>query len=147
NLASGSGIWLLDFIRSAIPVPTVVYLGLTAMVMAGLAIAALRRPPDPLSSLPWATALGAAALLLASPHYPWYFVWLVALLCVGPWWPAWWPSLTAFLLYWHTKAGQSPPWVGFTIYGGFAILSGVDIAWRSIIATRPGERHGSRRAG
>ncbi len=67
-------------------------------------------------------ALGTAALFFASPHYPWYFVWLVALLTAAPWWPAWWLTLAAVLLYWDHKTGNIPFWVGFTLYGGFVIL-------------------------
>jgi hypothetical protein len=146
NLASGSGFWVLDLARRAIPVPLAAYLGLAVTAMAGLAIAALRRSPNPPSSLPWATALATAALFFASPHYPWYFVWLVALSCVAAWWPAWWLTLTAVLLYWHAKTGDIPLWVGFTIYGGFVILCCADIIWRLASTARSGEQHGSDRA-
>jgi alpha-1,6-mannosyltransferase len=132
NLTSGGGFWVLELVRRVIPVPVGAYLAVAATVMAGLAIGALRRPADPVSGMPWATALGTAAVLFASPHYAWYFVWLVALLCVAPWWPAFWPTLTAVLLYWDPQAGHIPIWVGFTIYGGFAIFAGIDIAHRSV---------------
>ena len=132
NLVSGSGFWLLDRgVGAPFRVPLAAYLAVAASVMAGLAVGALRRRPEPASSLPWATALAAAALFFASPHYPWYFVWLVALLTVAPWWPAWWLTLAAVLLYWDAKTGHIPLWVGFTIYGGFAILAAVDLARRS----------------
>ena len=142
NLASGSGFWVLSAVGRLVPVSVAVYLAVAAAVMIGLAVAALRRPADPSSSLPWAAALGAAATLFASPHYAWYFVWLVALLCVAPWWPAFWPASTAVLLYWEPKTGNIPLWVGFTIYGGFAIFGCADIAWRYSRAARSGERHG-----
>jgi alpha-1,6-mannosyltransferase len=143
NLTSGSGFWLLDLARRAIPVPLATYLGLTATVMAGLAIAALRRSSSPVSSLPWATALATAALFFASPHYPWYFVSLVALLCVAAWWPAWWLTLTAVLLYWNAKTGHIPLWVGFTIYGGFVILCCAEITRGFFFAARTQEQHGT----
>ncbi len=146
KLASGSGFWALDLLGRAVPVPVAAYLAVAATVMAGLAIGALRRPADPVSGMPWATALGTAAVLFASPHYAWYFVWLVALLCVAPWWPAFWPPLTAVLLYWDPQADNIPIWVGFTIYGGFAILAGIDIARRSVGSRGFGKRHGSDRA-
>jgi alpha-1,6-mannosyltransferase len=146
NLASGTGFWVLDMIRHAVPVPLAAYLGLSITVMAGLTIGALRRPADSGSSLPWATALATAALFFASPHYPWYFVWLVALLTVAPWWPAWWLTLTAVLLYWDAKTGQIPFWAGFTIYGGFVILCGVELARRSLFAARSGAQHDVDRA-
>lgn len=142
NLASGSGFWVLDMIRRAVPLPLAAYLGLAAAAMAGLAISALRRG----SGLPWATALGTAVLFFASPHYPWYFVWLVALLTAAPWWPAWWLTIAAVLLYWDPKTGHVPLWVGFTIYGGFVVLCGVDIVWRFLPAARSGAQHGIDRA-
>jgi len=140
NLGSGSGFWLLALIRGTIPVPLAAYLGLAVSVMAGLAIGALSRGREPRSSLLWATALGTAALFFASPHYPWYFVWLVALLTVGPWWPAWWLTLAAVLLHWDHKTGNIPAWVGFTLYGGFVILCAVDIIWRTVSNKRSGAR-------
>ena len=145
NLASGSGFWVLDLVRRAFPVPVAVYFAVAATIMTVLAIGALRRPADPLASLPWATALGTAAVLFASPHYAWYFVWLVALLSVAPWWQAFWPTLTAVLLYWDPETGHIPIWVGFAIYGGFVILACADIARRSVHARRSRERHGSYR--
>ena len=145
NLTSGRGFWFLEAIGRAVSVPVIVYVGVAAAVMAGLAAGSLRRPTDPSASLPWATALGTAAMLFASPHYAWYFVWLVALLCVAPWWPAFWPTLTAVLLYWEPETGHIPLWVGFTIYGGFVILGCVDITWKFLFGARSGEQHGRRR--
>jgi hypothetical protein len=140
HFASGSGFWLLGVIGRTIPLPLVAYLGLAASGMAGLAIGALSRRPEPRSSLRWGMALGTAALFLASPHYPWYFVWLVALLTAAPWWPAWWLTLAAVLLYLDHKTGNIPFWVGFTLYGGFVILCAVDIVWRIVFNKRPGAR-------
>ncbi|HEV2301531.1 MAG TPA: hypothetical protein VGR91_08175, partial [Stellaceae bacterium] len=129
-----SGIWLLDMVRTLLPLPTLAYLGLVALVMAGLSIAALRRPPGAEASLAWAAILFAAALFIVSPHYPWYFVPLVALLAVAPpgllWWPALWPTLAAPLLDWHPVTGIVPGWVADTIYGGFILLAAWSLARR-----------------
>ncbi len=145
NLTSGSGFWLLDIARRAAPVPFAAYLLTVTTFMAGLAFAALRRPPDPRMSLPWATALAAAAMFFFSPHYPWYFVWLVVLLTAAPWWPAWWLTLTAVLLYSDAKTGHIPLWVGLTIYGGFVTLCCADMAWR-FFAARSRIEHGTHHA-
>ena len=139
NLGSGSGFWLLGIARRAVAIPLAAYLGLAVCVMAGLAIGALRRR-EPRSGLNWAMALGTAALFFASPHYPWYFVWLVALLTAAPWWPAWWLTLAAVLLYWDHKTGNIPFWVGFTLYGGFVILCAVEIVRRTVSNKRSGAR-------
>jgi alpha-1,6-mannosyltransferase len=140
NLGSGSGFWLLGMARRTIAIPLAAYLGLAVSIMAGLAIGALRGRPEALSTVDWAMALGTAALFFASPHYPWYFVWLVALLTVAPWWPAWWLTLAAVLLYWDHKTGNIPSWVGFTLYGGFVILCAVDIVRRTVSNKRSGAR-------
>jgi len=146
HFAAGRGFWVLDLFGRAVPLPVTAYLAATGTVMAGLAIGALRRPADPLASLPWATTLGTAAMLFASPHYPWYFVWLVALLCVAPWWPAFWPTLTSVLLYWEPETGHIPLWVGGVIYGGLVLTGCIDIAWRFVRPRRPGEQHASWRS-
>jgi alpha-1,6-mannosyltransferase len=146
NLASGTGFWVLEIARRAIPVPLAAYLGLAIIIIAGLAVGALRRRPDPKSSLPWATVLEIAALFLMSPHYAWYFVSLVALLTAAPWWPAWWLTLTAVLLYLDAKTGHVPILVGFMIYGGFVILCCVEVARRFLFGMRSGARHGTHRA-
>ena len=140
NLRSGSGFWLLEIARSAIPVPLAAYLALAASVLTGLAIGALCRRPEPRASLNWAMALGTAALFFASPHYPWYFVWLVALLTAAAWWPAWWLTLSAVLLYCDHKTGNVPFWVGFTLYGGFVILCVVDLVRRTVFNKNSGAR-------
>jgi len=132
NFGSGAGFWLLGMARRVLPIPLAAYLGLAVSVMSGLAIGALRRGPAPRSSLNWAMALVTAALFFASPHYPWYFVSLVALLTAAPLWPAWWLTLAAVLLYWDQKTGSVPVWAGFTLYGGFIILCAVDIVRRTV---------------
>jgi alpha-1,6-mannosyltransferase len=142
NLASGGGFWLLDLIRHAVPMSLVDYLALAAITGAVFSIGALQRTADLRSRLAWSTALATAALFFASPHYPWYFVWLVALLTAGPWWPAWWLTLAAALLYCDAKTGHIPFWVGLALYGGFAILCFVEIARRQLLSARSRVRHG-----
>jgi len=133
NFGSGTGFWLLGMTRRIVPMPLAAYFGLAVSVMAALSIGALRRRLEPRSGLNWAMALGTAALFFASPHYSWYFVCLVALLTAAPWWPAWWLTLAAVLLYWDHKTGNIPFWVGFTLYGGFVILCAVDIVRRTVV--------------
>ena len=129
----------------AIAAPVAIYLGVAAIVMGSLAVAALRRAADPRSGLPWATAFATATVFFASPHYAWYFVWLTVLLCLAPWWPAFWLTLTAVLLYYAPQTGHVPIWVGFVIYGGFVMLACADIVWR-LFGARIGEQFGSHRA-
>jgi hypothetical protein len=138
NFGSGSGFWLLDAARRIVPIPLSAYLGLAACVMAGLALGALSKRLAPRSVLSWATALSTATLFFASPHYPWYFVWLVGLLTAASWWPAWWLTVAAVLLYCGDKPGIVPSWVGFTLYGGFVILCLGEIVRRAVLNKRSG---------
>jgi alpha-1,6-mannosyltransferase len=141
NLRSGNGFWLLDVARHVMPIPLAAYLALAVGIVAGLSIAALSRGPGPPRAiLSRAMALGTAALFFASPHYSWYFVWLVALLTVAPWWPAWWLPLAAVLLYCGRETGNVPPWVGFTLYGGFVILCVFAVVGRAVSYKRSGAR-------
>jgi alpha-1,6-mannosyltransferase len=141
RLASGSGLWLLDLIRRAIWLPTAAYLCFAAIVMLALAVAARRPAAGAAPSLGSATLLASTALFLLSPHYSWYFVWLVALLCAASWWPAWWLSLTAVLLYKQSATGEIPLLSGIVVYGGFALFVVGDIVWRLVLAARPGAWH------
>ena len=142
NLASGSGFWLLDIARRVLPVPLAAYIAIAAAVMAGFTTGALRRRSEVRSTLQWAMALATATLFFASPHYPWYFVWLVALLTIAPWWPAWWLTVAAFLLYCDAHTGAIPLWIGFTLYGGFVILCGLELVRWSYVTANGGVKHG-----
>lgn len=146
RFGTGGGFWLLDFARRLLPVSVTAYFIFVAAIMGGLAIVALCRASRPASSFRWATILATTALVFASPHYPWYFVWLVALLTLAPWWPAWWLTLVAVLLYCGAKTGHVPLWVELILYGGFAILVGIDILWRSLRYARSGAPYGIDRA-
>ncbi|HYZ42584.1 MAG TPA: glycosyltransferase 87 family protein [Stellaceae bacterium] len=146
RFGTGGGFWLLDFARQLLPVSVTVYLTFVAAIMGGLAIGALCRAPRPASSFRWATILATTALVFASPHYPWYFIWLVALLTLTSWWPAWWLTLVAVLLYCGAKTGHVPLWVELILYGGFAIFVGIDILWRDFCLSRSGVRNGIDRA-
>jgi hypothetical protein len=103
-----------------------------AVVVAAVALAvAFRAKPgdaDPAIFLP----LAAAAVLLVSPHYPWYFAFLLPLLTRAPYVPLIYVTLAAFIFY-------LPPIMNFDdyftaglwLYGGAALLALADFAVRS----------------
>lgn len=76
-------VWLLRDFGLADP-PAALYVAFALAVLAGLALWVLfRRAADAvrLDALVW---LGAAFVFLTSPHYPWYFAFLTALLTMAP---------------------------------------------------------------
>ncbi len=114
-----------------------VYLVFCAAALAGLALWALRRGrrlPAPVcvsSGLLLATALN----LCFSPHYPWYFLWLLPFLPLWPWRPALY-IVTAVTYMLATKLGAPGEGIyqmNVRLYGGFFIFLLIDLAeqaWR-----------------
>jgi alpha-1,6-mannosyltransferase len=94
GLVSGRGVFLLDLLRRLTPLPGwagMAYAVALAAVLAGLALRISFGPALPAApgarvamlARPGAV-LGAVALVGISPHYPWYFGWLVPLVCLAP---------------------------------------------------------------
>ena len=94
GLLSGHGVFLLDLLRLLAPLPGGAGVAYAAALAAALAFLALRCGlAPPLPAAPGERAgvmarqgamLGAVALVGVSPHYPWYFGWLVPLVCLAP---------------------------------------------------------------
>ncbi len=94
GLLSGRGVFLLDLLRLAVPLPGwagAAYAATLALVLLALALrfgfgpALPVAPPERVRVLArQASVLGAVALIGVSPHYPWYFGWLVPLVCLAP---------------------------------------------------------------
>jgi hypothetical protein len=87
-------VFLLDLLRLVVPLPAwagPAYAAALAALLAALASAYGFGPPLPEAVQARApllarqgAVLGAIALVGASPHYPWYFGWLVPLVCLAP---------------------------------------------------------------
>jgi alpha-1,6-mannosyltransferase len=135
--AAGYGfhvIWLLRDFQSPAP-PVQVYLGLAALILGSLAVLALfKRQADEIDPRHM-LAIGTAFVWLTSPHYAWYFAWLVPLLVRHLS-----PAVLAFTLLAVLQNGDSPWASRSTIYtvvfGLSALLFAVELLWTS----RPGNR-------
>jgi hypothetical protein len=99
---AGSGIFwvsLMQRLTSAQGNLTTAYFVLVALVLAGLGLRALlRHRPDRISP-GLAGALLLAFTLSVTPHYAWYFSWLIPLLCLRPSFAVLWLTLAAPALY------------------------------------------------
>ena len=138
----GKGFFLVALLqRLGLPAPG----GLAFAIFAGIVLAAAAlaiafrtkpREADPAIFLPFA----AAAVLLISPHYPWYFAFLLPLLARAPYPPLIYVTLAAFILY-------LPPiqdfddflTAGLWLYGGAALLAlaGFAVRFRPLPIRRP----------
>ena len=127
----GGGFWLVEVLKTVagLTVNGGVYLAGSGLVMLGLGIAALRRPPGDEAMMRWSAVLAAAFVVLLSPHYAWYFVWVLVPAALTGSLPMLWLPLAAILLYWPDPDG-TPVWVGAVIYGGFLLWSVIALIWR-----------------
>jgi hypothetical protein len=140
GLDEGSGIFLWQLLSAIVPLPErtfVIYPVFAAVIMAVLAIGVLRRA-EPGADLAGAMLLATAFLILLSPHYPWYFAWLVPFLCFYPVVGVVYLTCAVGILY----LAQSPPtlWEALPIYGPCILILAAEFALRS--RRKPEERHG-----
>jgi hypothetical protein len=103
-MRSGQGFFLLEGLsRIGGPPPAAaapVYWLLAAGLLAMLALACIfDKGRDVTASAAKAQLLLLIFLLVLSPNYPWYFLVLVPLGCIAPWWPARILTLLSFVLY------------------------------------------------
>jgi alpha-1,6-mannosyltransferase len=134
GINTGTRFFLLAFINRVLhlSLAPAVYLGCCALALAGLSWWAWRgESAMPASSPAGARRLIFSALVLAtgltlcfSPHYPWYFLWLLPMLTLVPWRPAFYLVMApTFMLATPLGAPGEPIYrMNVLLYGGFAAL-------------------------
>jgi len=133
--AGGTGFYLLGLLRQLPPLATVsaraYAVGAIAILVAlGAAIALTRDPVR--SPFPSATLLATTFIILVSPHYPWYFAWLIVFACFIRSLALLWLTTLCLLLYLvpvesHIVRDAHRLVVESMIYGPFAALAIVDL--------------------
>lgn len=106
SLDDGSGFFLLGLIDQQMDLPwwaTKAYLAAGgAVLVAGAACAVWRRRVDRIDFGSALLLLGAFTLVL-SPHLPWYFTWVIPLLCLNPMWSFLYLTCAAPLLFYQAQ--------------------------------------------
>ena len=123
-------IWVLRDFAIADP-PRWIYLSVALAVLGGLAMLSLfaRRADEIVPA--HLVMLGAAFVFFTSPHYPWYFGWLIPLCCRFPS-----PAVIGFtLLALLQNVPGDGEWLStsnlfLTVFGGFVVLAAIEVAWR-----------------
>ena len=133
GLQSGGGLFLWHLLRAVAPLERfgpALYLALAAAALLALAIHSLFTAEG--RYLVSTMTLAVAAMVLLSPHYPWYFVWLVPLICLTPRPSVLYLTLACPLLY-FVPGGPDPEGARmpfeWAIYGPFAALLAFEL-WR-----------------
>lgn len=103
GVESGEHFFLLSAIRRlpwGLHVPTAAFVGFAILILGGLAVWMLRKQePGDENYIANALVLAATFTVLVSPHYPWYFAWLIPFLCFVPSVPVFYLSVSSFFLY------------------------------------------------
>ena len=122
----GGGFFITELLRHlGVAIPAGAFSGVIVLViLAGLgAFVALRARHEPVEA--WTPLLLATSfLVLLSPHYAWYFAWVLPLLCRKLYLPLLYLTLACFILY----LPEIKDWAdyfkaGLWLYSGFAILA------------------------
>jgi len=141
GLEQGSGVFLWQLLGTVVPLHADAfpfYLALAATVMAALALVVFLREAKPGADLAGAMLLAVAFTFLFSPHYSWYFAWLVPFLCFYPVVGIIYLTCACNSLYF----AHWPPTVaeGLVLYGPCALLLIAEFAVRRRRTAE--ERHG-----
>jgi alpha-1,6-mannosyltransferase len=107
-----------------VTIPTSAYLVICAAILGALAWWSFRRGATPKACVASGLVLATALTLCFSPHYPWYFLWLLPFLTLRPWPPAFFLALAPVYLL-TTKLGLpgEPMYrLNCLLYGGFFVL-------------------------
>jgi alpha-1,6-mannosyltransferase len=133
GLQSGAGFFLWNLATSVAPLEHVgpaPYLALAAAALLVLAVHGLLAAED--RYLASALTLAVAATVLLSPHYPWYFAWLVPLVALTPRLSVLYLTVACPLLYFVPGGGElegARMPLEWAIYGPFAALVALEL-WR-----------------
>jgi len=123
--------------------PTV-YVASCVVIMAAICIWALRRGSQPCAFIFSALLIATMLNVFYSPHYPWYFLWLVPYLAIVPWRPAFYLATVATYLFATNLGAPGEPMyhLNVLLYSGFAFMLGYEVCARvargsRLIADRP----------
>lgn len=140
GLRDGSGLYLWVLLRKVLPVPQsaiTLYMPAAALVLGvvGLVVLVARKTRG--ADVAGAFAIALTYTVLTSPHFSWYFAWLIPFLCFVPSWPVLYLSGSSTLLY---ILGWPPSFSGASVlYGPFFALLTIQFALRTLTKEK---RHG-----
>jgi alpha-1,6-mannosyltransferase len=122
EFGAGDGLYLVSVLKqlgfgaAALPV----FAALAALTLLALACRTGFRADPEKPDLQGAFSIAVTSTVLFSPHYPWYFLWLVPFLCFFPRPSVFWLTLSAPMLY---RTNWPPSIAEFSLeYVPFAVL-------------------------
>ncbi len=136
--AGGAGFYLWSLLRilpAFAKLPALAYVAgaVAILVILAFAVAVARNAAE--REFSGAALLAGVFMFLLSPHYPWYFAWLIVFACFAPWLSLLWLTNASLLLYLvpvgsHLVRSDYRLLVESAIYGPFAVLALLDLRRR-----------------
>lgn len=126
GLTQGEGLFVVALLREIGLSPLAAmlfYAAIALAVLAALTIRSLSLNRDVETMPTLAASLATATLVLISPHYAWYFCWLVPFICFVPRVSLMYLTCSVFYLY---ASDSSSVWTGLVIYGPFLALLAIE---------------------
>jgi alpha-1,6-mannosyltransferase len=134
GLDSGARFFLLTLanrtLHATIPMPA--YIAAGGIIIAAICIWALRRGTGPHAFILSALVIATILNVFYSPHYPWYFLWLLPYLAIVPWPPAFYLVAAATFLFGTNLGAPGEPMyrLNILLYSGFAFMLACDLLAR-----------------
>jgi alpha-1,6-mannosyltransferase len=137
GIDKGAGIFLWQLLSAVLPLPAQAfpfYVAAVALIMAALGLLVVLRERAPGANLAGGMLLAVTFTILFSPHYPWYFAWLIIFACLVPSASLLWLTLASFLLYLVPVGSQLVRdrhrfLVEAALYVPFLVLAAIEL-WR-----------------
>lgn len=134
GLISGQRFYALGLARKlfGLELPSISYVIATMLVMGGIALWVFSRKDRTEDNLKHAMVLATATTVLFTPHFSWYFCWLVFFLCFTPRLALFYLTIASFVLY-ATWLGDSPDEmfvINSVIYLPALLIGIVELFWR-----------------
>ncbi len=126
GMENGTRYFPLAFIERNlhVTIPTSAYFAICTAIIGVLSWWAYRRDVTPKACVASGLVLATALTLAFSPHYPWYFLWLLPFLTIRPWPPAFFLALAPMYLLTTRLGVPGEPMYRLNcfLYGGFFVL-------------------------
>lgn len=134
GIDSGVRFFPLDVIDRAFhaSIPSSAYVAACVLPMAALAWWAYRAGANRQACVATGLVLATGLTLCFSPHYPWYFLWLLPFLTLWPWRPAFFLVIgVTYLLATRYGAPREIFHMNTLLYSGFFLLLALDLLLRA----------------
>ncbi|AXC09473.1 hypothetical protein ACPOL_0086 [Acidisarcina polymorpha] len=131
GIDSGTRYFLLAFANRTLhtSIQPLAYMLFCAAIMGAICVWALLRGSSSSAFVLSALVIATMLNVFYSPHYPWYFLWLLPYIAINPWRPAFYLVTASTYLFGTNLGAPGEPMyhLNLLLYGGFALMFCYDL--------------------